>query len=149
MANKLVFTAEKFALKQDTCIGEHWGLSSFCDFSNLFFHKNRVVCHVHRISMDSVKNFLCDLRKQASFPNENDSMRTLLKNQMWACKSGHAKVRKSANYWTHSAIANLQIFRYAFTHIANPQIYNINLQVANLQISTKYCTTLSQISPKS
>jgi hypothetical protein len=108
MANKLVFTAEKFALKQETCMGEHCGLSSFCDFSNLFFHKNRVVCHVHRLSMDSVKNFLCDLRKQASFPNENDSMRTLLKNQMWASKF-FFKVRKSAYYWTHSSIASLQI----------------------------------------
>jgi len=58
-------------------MGEHWGLSSFCDFSNLFFHKNRVVCHVHRLSMDSVKNFPRDLCEKASFPN--DSMRTLLK----------------------------------------------------------------------
>ncbi len=31
----------------------------------------------------------------------------------------------------------------------NPQIFMINLQIASLQISTKYCTTLSQNSPKS
>jgi hypothetical protein len=43
---------------------------------------------------------------------------------------------KSANSWAHSAIAN-------------PQIFMIYPQVANLQISTKYCTSLPQNSLKS
>jgi hypothetical protein len=34
--------------------------------------------------------------------------------------------------------------RYASPQIASPQIFVINSQIANLQISTKYCTTLSQ-----
>ena len=37
----------------------------------------------------------------------------------------------------------------ASLQIANPQIFMTNMQIADPQTSTKYCTTLSQNSPKS
>ena len=40
-------------------------------------------------------------------------------------------------------------FKCASPKIANPHIFVIELQIANLQISPKYCTTLLQNSPKS
>jgi hypothetical protein len=67
-----------------------------------------------------------DLRKQASF--SNDSMRTVLKNQMWASKSAIIGL-----------IPQSQIYKflgYAFTQIANPQIYNINLCSATCRSAT-------------
>jgi hypothetical protein len=40
-------------------------------------------------------------------------------------------------------------YEYASPQIANPQIFMIYLQIANMQIYTKYCITLFQNSPKS
>jgi hypothetical protein len=42
-----------------------------------------------------------------------------------------------------------KLLRYASPQIANPHIFMINAQIANLLISTKCCTSLSQKSPKS
>jgi hypothetical protein len=59
-------------------------------------------------------------------------------------------VGKQTFFWSPQ-IANQQIMgsfrkilRYASPQIANPQLFVINLQIANAQISTKYCITLSQ-----
>jgi hypothetical protein len=48
---------------------------------------------------------------------------------------------KYANYWAHSAIAIRKSLRCASPQIANPQIFMINPQFTNPQISTKYSTT--------
>jgi hypothetical protein len=59
------------------------------------------------------------------------------------------QIRKSSNSWAHSAITNPQNFLgCASPRITKPQIFMIYLQIINLQFSTKYCTTLSQNSPK-
>jgi hypothetical protein len=42
-----------------------------------------------------------------------------------------------------------QFLRCASPQIVNPQIFMINLNIANVQISTKYCTALPEKSPKS
>jgi len=66
-----------------------------------------------------------------------------------------------ANFFLGPQISNQQIpelipqlhirkfLRYAGPKIANPQIFINHLQIANPQIAKKYCTTLSQSSPKS
>jgi hypothetical protein len=51
-----------------------------------------------------------------------------------------------ANSWDYSVSANLQISFVCQS--ANPLIFIANLQIANPQISTKYCTTLTQKSHK-
>jgi hypothetical protein len=58
------------------------------------------------------------------------------------CRGGQANFflksanRKPANSWAHSAIAIRKFLRCASLQIANPQIFMIYLQVANLQIPT-------------
>jgi hypothetical protein len=42
-----------------------------------------------------------------------------------------------------------KFLRHASPQTANPQIFMLYLQIANLQVSTEYCTTLSQNNPKS
>jgi hypothetical protein len=50
---------------------------------------------------------------------------------------GSFRYCKSANYF----------LRYSSPQIANPQIFMINPQIVNSQVSTNYCTTLSLNSP--
>ncbi len=62
----------------------------------------------------------------------------MLTYQRWASQPNLKSANhKFGNSWALSAIANLQFLRCASPQIENPQI------------STKYCTTLSQNSPKS
>ncbi len=59
------------------------------------------------------------------------------------------QIRKSANSWARSATAN-QIIYYvsvSVNKIANSHIFILYPQIANLKISTKYCTILSQNIP--
>jgi hypothetical protein len=53
------------------------------------------------------------------------------------------KIPQIANPQIHWLIMQSQIFKFlrcASLQIANPQIFTINPQIANLQISTIYCT---------
>jgi hypothetical protein len=60
---------------------------------------------------------------------------------------GEQANRKSAKSWAQSAIVNQQNLRCASSHIENPQIFMINPQILQF-LQNKYCTTLSQNSPK-
>ncbi len=55
---------------------------------------------------------------------------------------------KSGNSWAHSTIANPHISQVSQSANHKSANFMIYLQIANLQISTKYCTTLSQNNPK-
>jgi hypothetical protein len=57
--------------------------------------------------------------------------------------------RKSVNSWAYSAITNPQISYVCQSTNGKSANFYYNLQIANPQVSTKYCTTLSQKSPKS
>jgi hypothetical protein len=69
---------------------------------------------------------------------------SMLNQKSTANRGGQANLfYKSANSWTHSLSQSANFLRWASPYIANQQIFMINPQ-----ISTKYCTSLSQNSPK-
>jgi hypothetical protein len=60
-------------------------------------------------------------------------------NQRWDSKK---QIRKILGLIPQSQIPKLLGVPVRKSQIANPQIFRLNLQIANLQISTKYCTLL-------
>ncbi len=61
-------------------------------------------------------------------------------------KGGHANfILKSANSWAHFAITVRKILRCAKSKIANPQLYMVNPQIANPQISLVFLSATLRI----
>ncbi len=75
-------------------------------------------------------------------PSRNKIPRTGIQNIWTSCQR---RASKSTNSWAHSTLANPQITKITEEcQSANPQIFIINPQIANQQVSKKYCKTLCQ-----